>query len=170
MKVLKLKVKDGNRKRMLLAVRLKIPIQFVRLAFFGVALSVNAQSYSIDWHKIAGGGGTSSGGAYQMDGTVGQPDAASAISCGNYSLTGGYWSLISVVQTPGMPPLFISPSGNTVTVYWQNVTGCTLQENGTCIASAGWTACPCSPSTANGTNYVSITCSGGSMFFRLCKQ
>jgi len=27
-----------------------------------------AQSYSIDWYKIAGGGGTSTGGTYQVSG------------------------------------------------------------------------------------------------------
>jgi hypothetical protein len=29
---------------------------------------VHAQSYSIDWYKIAGGGGTSTGGVYQVSG------------------------------------------------------------------------------------------------------
>ena len=48
---------------------------------------------------------------------------------GNYSLTGGFWALISVVQTPGAPTLYISHSGNTVTVYWQAVSGWTLHQN-----------------------------------------
>jgi hypothetical protein len=170
MKLQKLKVKEVKHKRVSLAVRFKIPVQFVRLAFFGATLSVNAQSYTIDWHKIAGGGGVSAGGAYQLNGTIGQPDASGAMNGGNYSLTGGFWSLVSVVQTPGAPPLYISPSGNTVTVYWQNVPGCTLQESGNCIGSNSWTTCPYSPATLNGTNYVNMTCTGGSMFFRLCKQ
>ena len=38
---------------------------------------------------------------------------------GNYSLTGGFWSLIAAVQTGGAPTLYITSSGNTVTVYWQ---------------------------------------------------
>lgn len=169
MKTQKLKVKEAKSKPLLLAVRFKIPIHFAQLAFFSAAISINAQSYTIDWHKIAGGGGVSAGGAYQLSGTIGQPDASGAMTSGSYSLTGGFWSLVSIVQTPGMPPLFISGSGNTVTVYWQNVTGCTLQESGDCVASAGWTTCPCSPTTSNGTNYVNMTCTGGSMFFRLCK-
>ena len=169
MKVQKLKVKEGKRKRVLLTVRLKIPIQFAQLGFFSAALSVNAQSYSMDWHKIAGGGGMSAGGAYQMAGTVGQPDASGSMNGGNYSLTGGFWSLVSVVQTPGAPPLCIKPSGNTVTVYWQNVSGCTLQESGNLSGPASWTTCPRSPTTSNGTNYVSVTCTGSSLFFRLSK-
>src|ERR1035437_9715226 len=89
-----------------------------------------AQSYSIDWYKIAGGGGTSTGGTYQVSGTIGQHDAGNAMSGGNYSLTGGFWSLISVVQTPGAPLLTITYSGNQAIVSWSpSVTGWTLQTN-----------------------------------------
>jgi len=49
--------------------------------------------YSIDWYKISGGG-TSSGGTYQVSGTLGQPDAGGMLGGGVYSLTGGFWSLI----------------------------------------------------------------------------
>ena len=31
--------------------------------------------YSVNWFKIAGGGGTSSGGSYALSGTIGQADA-----------------------------------------------------------------------------------------------
>jgi len=37
--------------------------------------SLHAQTYSIDWYKIAGGGGTSTGGVYAVSGTIGQHDA-----------------------------------------------------------------------------------------------
>ncbi|MGH7968290.1 MAG: hypothetical protein ACREIC_06125, partial [Limisphaerales bacterium] len=69
------------------------------------------QSYSIDWYKVSGGGGTSSGGAYSVTATIGQPHASSAMTGGNYSLTGGFWSMISVVQTAGLPNLVISQAG-----------------------------------------------------------
>ena len=52
------------------------------------AASVSAQSYNIDWFTIDGGGGTSSGGAYSLSGTIGQPDAG-AMSGGAYTLIGG---------------------------------------------------------------------------------
>jgi hypothetical protein len=140
------------------------------LAFLGIALSAGAQNYSIDWHKIAGGGGTSTNGAYQVDGTIGQPDTSGAMTGSHYSMTGGFWSLISVVQSPGMPTVYISSSGNTVTVYWQNVPGCALEQSCDMTAPAGWTSCPYSPATSNGTNYVNITCPTGSLFFRLCRH
>ena len=88
------------------------------LTCLAITISVHAQTYSIDWYKIAGGGGTSTGATYQVTGTIGQPDASGAMSGGSYSLTGGFWSLISVVQTAGLPNLTITHSGNSVIVSW----------------------------------------------------
>src|SRR5271155_884137 len=98
-----------------------------------------AQSYSIDWYKISGGGGTSTGGVYSVSGTIGQHDAGGPMTGGSYSLTGGFWALISVVQTAGAPTLYISHSGNTVTVYWQDVSGWNLQQNSNLTLPANWT-------------------------------
>ncbi len=67
-------------------------------------LSAFAQSFSIDWFKIAGGGGTSTGGVYTVSGTIGQPDAG-AMSGGNYTLVGGFWGVVAALQTPGAPSL-----------------------------------------------------------------
>ena len=128
--------------------------------------SAHAQQYSIDWYKIAGGGGTSTGGTYQVSGTIGQPDASGAMTGGNYSLTGCFWSLIAVVQTSGAPTLYITHSGNTVTIYWQNVSDWSLQQNSNLAASAGWSASS-SVTTTNGTNYLNLTSPTGNLFFRL---
>ena len=125
-----------------------------------------AQSYSIDWYKIAGGGGTSSGGNYSLSGTIGQPDASAPMTGGNYSLTGGFWSLISVVQTIGAPTLYISHAGKMVTVYWQNVSGWNLQQNNNLSSSGGWSP-NSSASTVSGTNYLNIASPTGNLFFRL---
>ncbi|MSU57940.1 MAG: hypothetical protein EXS35_07120 [Pedosphaera sp.] len=53
-----------------------------------------AQSYSIDWSKIASGGGASTN--------------------GQYSVTGGFWALPTAIQGTGAPTLTIAPatSGN----------------------------------------------------------
>lgn len=148
-------------------------LTFQRLnAFIGCCLfllfatSGFAQSYSINWYKIAGGGGTSSGGQYSLSGTIGQPDASMAMTGGNYSLTGGFWAFISVLQTPGAPTLYISLSGKTVTVYWQDVSGWTLQQNSNPAAPANWTV-NSSWTTSNGTNYLTLTSPTGHLFFRL---
>ena len=59
---------------------------------------------------------------------------------GNYSLTGGFWSLLSVVQTPGAPLLSITRTAtNTVAVTWPSPsTGWTLQQNTNSISSVNW--------------------------------
>jgi hypothetical protein len=101
-----------------------------------------------------------------LSGTIGQPDASGAMTGGNYSLTGGFWSLIAAVQTGGAPTLFISHSGNTVTVYWQAVSGWSLQQNSNLTSLGGWSASS-GWTTSNGTNYLNITPPTGNLFFRL---
>jgi len=131
-------------------------------------LRAAGQTYSIDWHKIAGGGGTSTGGVYAVSGTIGQHDASlQPMSGGNYSLTGGFWALISVVQTPGAPTLYISHADSAVTVYWQDVAGWNLVQSGNlAMPIASWPASG-NPTLANGTNYLSIANPSGNLFFRL---
>jgi len=129
-----------------------------------------AQQYSIDWYKIAGGGGTSTGGVYSVAGTIGQHDAGGPMQGGNYSLTGGFWSLIAVVQSPGVPNLVIVPNGpNSVKVLWPDpaVTSYTLQQNSSLANSGGWAATGYSIIAANGTNSITITPAVGKLFFRL---
>ena len=126
------------------------------------------QQYSIDWYKIAGGGGTSTGGTYQVSGTIGQHDAGGPMIGGNYSLTGGFWALISVVQTPGVPNLVVSFVGpNSVKVSWPNTGSYTLLQNNNPAATASWTPSGYSITTANGTNSITITSPTGYLFFRL---
>ena len=125
-----------------------------------------AQQYSIDWYKVAGGGGTSTGGTYAVSGTIGQHDAGGPMTGGSYSLTGGFWALISVVQMPGAPTLYISQSGNTVTVYWQAVSGWSLQQNSNLAATNGWLV-NSSWTATNGTNSLTISNPTSNLFFRL---
>jgi uncharacterized transporter YbjL len=40
--------------------------------------------------------------------TIGLPDAGVAMSGGDFSVTGGFWSLISAVQTIGSPALVVT--------------------------------------------------------------
>jgi hypothetical protein len=126
-----------------------------------------AQNYSIDWYKIAGGGGTSTGGTYQVTGTIGQHDASvQQMTGGNYSLTGGFWSLISVVQIAGAPTLTITHSGNSVKVSWPYPsTGWTLQQNSD-LTTTSWSS---SGGISNdGTNnFIILTSPTGNLFFRL---
>ena len=122
--------------------KMKIIRAFAALCFLlsAACLPASGRATRLTGIKIAGGGGTSTNGQYAVTGTIGQPDAGGAMSGGNYSLTGGFWSLISVVQTAGAPMLFISQSGNTVTVYWQDVSGWSLQQNNDLAVPTNWSA------------------------------
>ena len=130
---------------------------------------VHAQSYNIDWYKVAGGGGTSTGGVYAVSGTIGQHDASGAMSGGNYSVTGGFWSLINVVQTPGLPNLIIVRNApNTVKVLWPDAATntYTLQQNAN-LATTNWTTSGFAISNVSGTNSITLTPPVGNLFFRL---
>ncbi len=102
---------------------------FVALAALLLSAKTPAQSYNIDWYKIAGGGGTSTGGTYTVSGTIGQPDAGGPLTGGKYSLMGGFWAIYAV-NLPGAPVLTITYAGGKAIVSWPaNVTGWTLQTN-----------------------------------------
>jgi len=98
---------------------------------------------------------------------VGQPDAGVALSGGSFSLSGGFWSFISPVQTTGAPALVITHSGQGVIISWPDLGAYTLQQNTTLANPAGWTASNYAITTANGTNSISIPPARGNVFFRL---
>ncbi|HEV2319283.1 MAG TPA: hypothetical protein VGV18_06005 [Verrucomicrobiae bacterium] len=127
-------------------------------------LRASGQSYSIDWYKVAGGGGTGTNGQYSVTSTIGQPDAGGPMTGGSYSLTGGFWALISVVQTPGLPNLIVKRSGNSVIVSWPDSGSYTLQQNGNLANTGGWTTSGHTITTANGTNSITVTPPTGNLF------
>ena len=136
-------------------------------AWFLVLSSAHAQ-FSIDYYKVAGGGGTSTGGVYAVSGTIGQPDAGPTMSGGNFSLTGGFWSLISVVPTPGAPLLSITRSNNTVTVSWPSPsTGFVLQQNTSANNAAGWSTFGGTINDNGTIKSITISPPTGKLFLRL---
>ena len=68
------------------------PLKFAAVVLaIGVATAAPGQDYQIDWHSIDGGGGFSFGGDFDLEGTLGQPDAG-ILTGGNFELTGGFWA------------------------------------------------------------------------------
>lgn len=124
-----------------------------------------AQTYSIDWHTIDGGGGTSTGGVYSVSGTIGQPDADEPMTNGKYSVTGGFWALPQAVQTIGAPTLTIAPAGaGQATVSWAPATpGFVLQET-LSLSSTNWVNSP-----SGSTNPVVVPTTLPTKFYRLLK-
>ena len=136
---------------------------------FIVVTDACAQNYSIDWHTIDGGGGTSTGGMFSVSGTIGQPDAGT-MNGGNYSLAGGFWEIISAIQTPGAPLLTIHfTTGNRAVVSWpSSSTGFTLQQNAN-LNTGSW-GTPSEAVTDNGTNkFITLNSPTGNRFYRLFK-
>jgi hypothetical protein len=132
---------------------------------------IQAQSYTVPWYKIGGGGGSSSNGQFSLTGAIGQPEAGSAtgqtnagtsLSGGNFSLIAGFWSLIAV-QTPGAPFLTINASGNLFVLSWPAAsTGWTLQTNRT-LTVGTWG----NYGGAISNNCVTNSPPAGNLFFRL---
>lgn len=81
-------------------------VPFASAAVAGAAPTASATTidagqgttYSVDRHTVDGGGGTSSGGTFEIRGTIGQPDAdpLQPSAGGVYEITGGFW--------PGLAP------------------------------------------------------------------
>ena len=139
------------------------------LLFAGVFLLIvgTTAQYSINWHTIDGGGGTSTGGVYSVTGTIGQPDASpTSMTNSQYAVTGGFWALPTAVQTEGAPTLKIVPAtpGN-ATVSWTPATGTNwvLQES-LSLSPSTWTN---SPSGTN--NPVVVPATLPTKFYRLFK-
>jgi hypothetical protein len=139
------------------------------LLMFSFGLSVNAQTYAINWWTMDGGGGTSTGGVYSVSGTIGQPDAGT-MSGGNYTVQGGFWG-VSAVQTPGAPGLniFRMPT-NTVAVTWASPsTGWTLQQNTNSVSSLNWSNVTTGILDDGTTKTLLVNPPTGRRFYRLFK-
>ncbi|MBK9120603.1 MAG: hypothetical protein IPM18_13540 [Phycisphaerales bacterium] len=59
-----------------------------------VVVGTAAAQYDINWWTVDGGGAMfTMGGAYELSGTIGQPDAGAAMTGGSYELVGGFWAI-----------------------------------------------------------------------------
>src|SRR5258708_21721798 len=137
---------------------------------FLILPAASAQSYSIDWFTIDGGGGTSTGGVYQVSGTIGQPDAGHMAGAG-YTVDGGFWSFISAMQTAGSPLLTIArTTTNTVAVSWPSPSaGFTLQQNTNGVATPNWSNAVTTPNDNGTTKTIIVNPPTGNRFYRLFK-
>ncbi len=128
---------------------------------------VSAQSLSINWHSADGGGGTSTGGVFSVSGTIGQPDASGPLSGGNFSVSGGFWSVFAV-QTAGAPLLSVAKQGANVRVFWPlPATGFVLDHNPT--VTGAWSQVSF-PYATNATEIsITVASPATNRFYRLRK-
>ncbi len=132
---------------------------------------VPASNFALDWWTIDGGGGTLTNTQFTLSGTIGQPDA-SAMSGGNFTLQGGFWSILAAVQTEGAPLLSVlRTTTNTVIVSWPLPTAGWVLEwtNALSQVSASWPQIP-PPYQTNGANLqFTEPAPAGAKFYRLHK-
>jgi hypothetical protein len=146
----------------------KTATSYALMVFAWLSVStVLAQTYSIDWMTIDGGGGTSTGGVYSVSGTIGQPDAGT-MSGGTYTLDGGFWGIIAAVQSPGAPLLrIVGTTSNTVVVAWPSPsTGFNLQQN-FAIGTTNWSDVTNAVSVVGSENQIIVAPAVANKFFRL---
>ena len=56
-----------------------------------VSIAQTGGDFTITKSTIASGGGTSNGGNFSLNATIGQADASNELTGGNFALNGGFW-------------------------------------------------------------------------------
>jgi hypothetical protein len=123
----------------------------------------HAQNFSIDWYKIAGGGGTSAEQTYSLTGAIGQPDAGT-LTGASFTLEGGFFPGIIVPSETGAPTLYIQQqTAGALTISWTPATSGFLLEETTDLTTPFWsTSTPGNPTTP-------IPATGQTKYYRLRK-
>ena len=145
--------------------RLNFAKLLVSSALLGFTTLARAQTYSIDWFTIGGGGGTSTGGVYSVSGTIGQPDAGGPMTNGQYSVTGGFWALPTAVQVIGEPMLTIaSAAPGQARISWTPATPSFVLQESPSLSPAVWSNSP-----SGATNPIVVPAPLPVKFYRLFK-
>lgn len=96
-----------------------------------------------------------------------QPDAG-AKNGGDFSLTGGFWSLIAAVRSEGAPRLAIfRTTTNTIVVAWPSATTWNLQQNTNSISSVNWSYVTRGIRDDGRTKRLIVNPPAGNRFYRL---
>lgn len=93
-------------------------------------------AYDLSWHTVDGGGGTASGGGFQLSGTIGQTDAGAALSGGPFTLVGGFWLADGPTPSTCPPDIAPLPNGNNA-----------VDVDDLLAVINGWGMCSAPPST-----------------------
>ena len=132
--------------------------------------TIEAQTFSIDWATIDGGGGTSAGSIYSVSGTIGQPDAG-PMTGGSYSLLGGFWSVVQAVQTSTNGPVLSArlTAPNSVIISWPDSAADFELQQTSDLGAANWIKVAATPATVGSEKQVVISIGNGESFYRLRK-
>ena len=134
------------------------------LLLLGSMAGLALAQLDISWSTVDGSGGTSTGGAFRVSGTIGQPDAHYAMTGGDFALAGGFWVMPIVMQSEGGPMLMIEPDvPGWATISWTPNTGTNwiLQES-LDLTTGVWSNAP-----SGWTNPVTVPATAPVRFYRL---
>ncbi len=67
-------------------------ISIILIYSASMATAQSGGTFEIKRSTIDNGGGQSTGGSFELTGTIGQADASQAMTGGAFSLSGGFWS------------------------------------------------------------------------------
>jgi hypothetical protein len=111
--------------------------------------------------------GASSGGAYSLAGTMGQPDAGNLAADG-FNLAGGFWAMVDSPDTSVLHALREGDHG--VVITWPaSLNGVELQQNSV-LSTNNWSTFPGPVETTNGENRAILSPALGNRFFRLAPK
>ena len=155
---------NTNQRYSLLSTAAKIATALALAVAVSVAM---AQTFSIEGRTTSGGGGgVSAGGGFSVSGTTaGQPDTGDS-SGGAFGTDGGFWAVVSVVQTPGAPPIAFRRQAGVLQVFWP------LPDAGwelaTTVDLTTWTVVPPATYESDDVNrFVRVLKPGARCYFRL---
>ena len=143
------------------------------LIAFSFSIALRAQDFVFDSYSIDGAGGQSSGGNFELTGSISQPDA-SALTGGNFELSGGFWGIVAGTQIGPPPGLGVALQQTDVLISWPQADsdGFVLESTGDLVGGRSgpiWTRVDVTPQAANGVLTVRLPLGSGNQFYRLHK-
>lgn len=135
------------------------------LSAFGLfAVShLGAQDFTLDWHSVAGGGGESRGGDFDLISTIGEPHAGEMLG-GDFTIM-GVWGTVTSVETS----LSVSLAEGFVIISWPESGSEDFELEETGALAAPWATVNATPQVSNGTKTVRLPLAPGNHFYRLHK-
>ncbi len=116
--------------------RIQTTIRLLAALLIVSAGAAGVADLTIDWHTVDGGGEMrSSGGDFELSGTIGQPDAG-VMTSEPYTLSGGFWAT---------PPCWCMSDVNND----GERNGLDIQDFVDCISATGWN-CACADLVTDG--------------------
>lgn len=167
--LMKMRLKYRNHPALKPGLRGLVKATTTSLLLLSLAL-LSSRANGVDSFPIDGGGGTSSGGDYEVTGSIGQMEASPTMSGDNFEVAGGVVAMMVTVAAPDGTELTISVTdGNNVVVSWpSDGTGFILEQT-TDLAAGNWTAVASTPVYNGMNNTVTLPLTTGNKFFRLHK-